>query len=132
MSRLSLEGAAEPAPDGFDPVADVTASLARVPWNWEAEVLLDLPLERARERLAHVLAELSAEGTGTLLRIRVESLDWLAGVLAGLECGFEIRRPDELRAAVLRLSERLATAARAARGASRPSSAGAPRPRGSA
>ena len=62
ISRLSLEGAAEPPPEGFDPVAHVTTSLARVPWTWEAEVLLDLPLERARERLAHVLAELSAEG----------------------------------------------------------------------
>ena len=114
MSRLSLEGAAEPPPEGFDPVAHVTTSLARVPWRWEAEVLLDLSLERAQERLAHVLAELSAEGERTLLRIRAESLDWLAGVLAGLECGFEIRRPDELRAAVRGLAERLATAARAA------------------
>jgi predicted DNA-binding transcriptional regulator YafY len=132
MSRIALEDAAEPPPEGFDPVAHVSASLARVPWTWEAEVLLDLPLEGARERLAHVLAELSAEGTGTLLCIRAESLDWLAGVLAGLECDFEIRRPEELRAAVLRLSERLASGARAGRGASRPSSAGAPRPRGSA
>lgn len=132
-SRLALlDGPAEPPPDGFDPVAQVTASLARVPWAWEAEVLLDLPPDRARERLSPALAELSGEGSGTLLRIRVESLDWLAGVLAGLECGFEIRRPEELRAAVLRLAERLATAARAGRGASRPSSAGAPRPRGSA
>ena len=123
MSRLALEGAAEPPQEGFDAVAHVTASLARVPWTWEAEVVLDLPIERARERLAHVLAELSAEGAGTLLRIRAESLDWLAGVLAGIECDLEIRRPEELRAAVLRLSERLATAARAARGGPRPSSA---------
>ena len=75
-----LDTAAEPPPDGFDPVAHVTASLARVPWTWEAEVLLDLPLETARERLSHVLAELAAEGAGTRLRIRAESLDWLAGV----------------------------------------------------
>ena len=88
----------------------MTASLARVPWTWEAEVLLDLPLETARERLSHVLAELAAEGAGTRLRIRAESLDWLAGVLAGLECGFEIGRPEELRAAVHRLAARLAAA----------------------
>ncbi|HXV33348.1 MAG TPA: YafY family protein [Gaiellaceae bacterium] len=123
MSRLGLEGAAEPPPEGFDAVAHVTASLARVPWTWEAEVLLHLPLGRARERLAHVLAELSAEGPGTLLRIRAESLDWLAGVLAGLECDLEIRRPDELRAALLRLAGRLTSSARAARGEPRPSSA---------
>jgi predicted DNA-binding transcriptional regulator YafY len=133
MSRTALlDGAAEPPPIGFDPVTHVSASLARVPWTWEAEVLLDLPLDRARERLSPALAELTAEGSGTLLRMRAESLDWLAGVLAGLECGFEIRRPDELRETVVRLAERLARAARAERGASGPSSAGARRPRGSA
>ena len=105
-----LDTAAEPAPDGFDAVAHVSASLARVPWTWEAEVLLDLPLETARERLSYVLAELAPDGTGTLMRIRAESLDWLAGVLAGAECGFEIRRPEELRGAVHRLAARLAAA----------------------
>lgn len=105
-----LDTAAEPAPEGFDAVAHVSASLARVPWTWDAEVLLDLPLETARERLSYVLAELAPDGTGTLMRIRAESLDWLAGVLAGAECGFEIRRPEELRAAVHRLAARLAAA----------------------
>ena len=109
-SPALLDTAAEPAPEGFDAVAHVSASLARVPWTWEAEVLLDLPLESARERLSHVLAELAPDGTGTLMRIRAESLDWLAGVLAGAECGFEIRRPEELRAAVHRLAARLAAA----------------------
>jgi predicted DNA-binding transcriptional regulator YafY len=115
VDRLSapalLERSAEPAPEGFDPVAHVSASLARVPWTWEAEVLLDLPLERARERIGPALAELFAEGSGTLLRIRVESLDWLASLVAGLDCAFELRRPDELRAAVARLADRLASAA---------------------
>jgi predicted DNA-binding transcriptional regulator YafY len=124
MSGLALAGAADPPAEGFDAVAQVTTSLARVPWRWEAEVALDLPLARARERLAFVPSELSAERHGTMLRIRAESLDWLAGVLAGLECAFEIRRPDELREAVAGLAERLAScSARAGRGARRPSSA---------
>ena len=126
------EGPAEPPPAGFDPVAHVTASLARVPWTWEADIRLALPPERARERLGPALAELSEDGDGTLLRIRAESLDWLASLLAGLDCDFEIRRPDELRDAVARLADRLARTARAGRGASRPSSAGAPPPPGSA
>ena len=112
VDRLSspalVDRAAEAPPEGFDPVAHVTASLARVPWRWEAEVLLDLDIERARELLSPTLAELAAEGAGTLLSIRVESLDWLAGVLAALGCDFVIRQPDELRAAVRRLAERLA------------------------
>jgi predicted DNA-binding transcriptional regulator YafY len=112
MARVSVGDAdAAAAPEGFDPVAYVSASLARVPWTWEVEVVLDLPLERAAERVPATLAELSPFGGRTLLRIRVESLDWTASLLAGLGCGFEIRAPDELRASVRDLGARLAAAA---------------------
>jgi predicted DNA-binding transcriptional regulator YafY len=94
-------------PEGFDPVAHVSRSLARVPWPWEVEVLLDLPLEGAAERIPATLAELVDAGDGTLLRMRVSSLDWMARLLAGLDCGFKIHRPDELRASVQALAERL-------------------------
>ena len=42
-----------------------------------------------------------------MLRMRVGSLDWMAGVLAGLDCPFAVRRPDELRESVRALGERL-------------------------
>jgi predicted DNA-binding transcriptional regulator YafY len=48
---------------------------------------------------------------GTLLRMRVDSLDWMAGTLASLRCGFTILAPDELRASVRELASRLAAAA---------------------
>jgi predicted DNA-binding transcriptional regulator YafY len=103
--------AAVAPPGGFDAVAHVRRSLARVPWPWEVEVLLDLAPERAAERLPATLAELAPEGDGTLLRMRVSSLDWMAGVLAGLGCDFTIRRPDELHAAVAAVARRLAQSA---------------------
>ncbi len=108
MARAAV--ADEPAvvpPDGFDAVAEVSRSLARVPWKWEVEVLLDLPLDQAAERIPATLAELIEAEDGTLLRMRVGSLDWMAEVLAGLDCPFTIRRPDELRASVRELAERL-------------------------
>jgi len=108
MSRVEL--ADEPAlvpPDGFDAVAEVSRSLARVPWNWEVEVLLDLPVDEAATRIPATLAELIEVEDGTLLRMRVGSLDWMAGVLAGLDCPFTIRRPKELRESVRALGERL-------------------------
>ena len=37
-------------PDGFDAVGHVSLSLARVPWTWEVEVLLDLPVDEAAGR----------------------------------------------------------------------------------
>jgi predicted DNA-binding transcriptional regulator YafY len=96
-------------PEGFDAVAYVSTSLARVPWPWEVEVLLDLRFDQAARRLHGTLAELVDADGGTLLRMRVTSLDWMASVLAGLDCGFTIRRPDELRTSVRALAERLAT-----------------------
>jgi predicted DNA-binding transcriptional regulator YafY len=112
MSRTVVadESAVAP-PEGFDPVAHVSLSLARVPWNWEVEVLLHLPLDEATRRLPPTLAELADADGGTLLRMRVGSLDWMAGVLAGLECDFTIREPDELRASVSALAQRLAALA---------------------
>jgi predicted DNA-binding transcriptional regulator YafY len=108
MSQVAL--AEEPAlapPDGFDAVAEVSRSLARVPWNWEVEVLLDLAVDQAAERIPATLGELFETDDGTLLRMRVGSLDWMAGVLAGLDCPFSIRQPDELRESVRALAERL-------------------------
>ena len=101
-------GPALAPPDGFDAVAHVSRSLARVPWPWEVEVLLDLPIEAAAQRLPATLAELVDAEEGTLLRMRVSSLDWMARVLAGLDCRFTIRRPQELRMSVQALAGRLA------------------------
>lgn len=98
-------------PDGFDAVAYVSTSLARTPWRWDVEVVLDLPFEEAARRVPATLAELIEQEEGTLLRIRVGSLDWAASVLAGLGCGFTIRGPEELRASVRALADRLVRSA---------------------
>jgi predicted DNA-binding transcriptional regulator YafY len=111
MSRVTIaDEAALAPPDGFDAVADVSSSLARVPWTWEVEVLLHLPLARASELVPPTLAELADIDGRTLLRIRVESLDWMASLLAGLGCDFTVRRPDELRASIGDLAGRLLAA----------------------
>ena len=112
MRRLrAISEAAVDAPEGFDAVAYVSTSLARVPWRWEVEVLLELPVGEAARRVPATLAELIDEDGTTVLRMRVDSLDWMATILAGLGCGFEIRRPDELRTSVRELAERLARSA---------------------
>jgi hypothetical protein len=40
--------------------------------------------------------------------MQVDSLDWMAAVLAGLDCGFSIEAPVELADAVRSLAGRLA------------------------
>jgi predicted DNA-binding transcriptional regulator YafY len=108
IDRIAIEaGQLLAPPDGFDAVAHVSASLARVPWTWTVEVLLVLQLDRVRSRLPPTLAELEPIGDETLLRMRVSSLDWMATLLAGLDCDFTIRRPDELRDSVCELAKRL-------------------------
>ena len=109
MSRSAIvDGPALPPPDGFDAVGHVSRSLASVPWGHQIEVVLDLPLDRAARRLPATLAELLESDDGTLLRMRADSLDWVAGMLAGLGCDFTILAPDELRASVHALAQRLA------------------------
>ena len=108
--RVTNETAVD-RPDGFDAVAYVRTSLARVPWGWEVEVVLELPVDEALRRIPTTLAELADEDGATVLRMRADSLDWAATVLAGLGCGFTIRGPDELRASVRALGERLASSA---------------------
>lgn len=112
MRHITVTGKpAISAPPGFDAVGYVSRSLARTPWPWQVEVLLDAPLRQVAPQLPATLAELTPARGGTLLRMRVTSLDWMASVLAGLECGFTIHEPGELRASVHALAERLATAA---------------------
>ena len=48
----------KPPAGGFDAVAHVARSLASVPWTWEVEVLLDLPLADLAARIPSTLAEL--------------------------------------------------------------------------
>jgi predicted DNA-binding transcriptional regulator YafY len=85
----------------------VSRALARVPWTHAVDVVLHQPIERARERFPPTLAELEPAGEDTLLRMRAESLDWVAGLLAAAGSSFTIRSPDELRASVQALADRL-------------------------
>ena len=104
------EPAGPPEP-GFDPAAHVVQMLARLPRAWEVEVHVEAPLSTVAARVPATLAELTALGDGTRLELRADSLDWVAGVLAGLGADFRVVRPAELRAAVARLAERLAATA---------------------
>jgi predicted DNA-binding transcriptional regulator YafY len=107
---VQLRGAGRPPPPDFDAVAFVSRTLARVPWTHEVEVLLHTRPADAAAHFPPTLAELEPSGEDTLLRMRAESLDWVARVLAGADCEFTIRRPDELRGCVRALAERLRAA----------------------
>lgn len=99
------------APDDFDPVTYLTASLARTPSLWQVEVLIDGPLDDISRRLPRTIATLTATPTGVLLRAQVQRLESMAHLLASLEWPFTIRSPDQLRQSLKDLAQQLMTAA---------------------
>jgi predicted DNA-binding transcriptional regulator YafY len=111
--RADRTAAVQPAgpgarrPTGFDVTDFVSRSLASVPWQHGVEVLLHTDEATALQRFPPTLASLEPTPEGTVLRMRADSLDWAAGLLAGAACDFTIRQPPELRDSVRKLAERL-------------------------
>jgi predicted DNA-binding transcriptional regulator YafY len=95
------------APKGFDATGFVSRSLASVPWQYAVEVLLHTDAATAAEHFPPTLAELQPADGGTLLRLRADSLDWAARLLAGAGCDFTILAPPALRDSVRQLARRL-------------------------
>jgi predicted DNA-binding transcriptional regulator YafY len=108
IASVALTDDTFPAPDGFDPVAHVTRSLATVPYTWRVEVLLETDLAQARRRIPATVGELTETADGVLLHTRAERLDGMAQLLSGLGWPFTIVRPDELRQAVAERAAALA------------------------
>jgi predicted DNA-binding transcriptional regulator YafY len=101
MRGVEIGGEGRPADGGFDPTEHVLRSFAQVPWTHEVVVDLAEPRDVP-------LAEITPEGR---LTMRVESLDYMARMLASLDCDFRVVKPPELNAALARLSARLAATA---------------------
>jgi predicted DNA-binding transcriptional regulator YafY len=99
------------APDGFDPVAHLSSTLAQGPYRWQVEVTIHGPLDGIARRLPRSAVTLTARPTGVLMRARAERLDGMAHVLASLEWPFTVHRPDELRQALVDLAAQLVAAA---------------------
>jgi predicted DNA-binding transcriptional regulator YafY len=58
-------------------------------------------------RFPPTLAELEPGDHGTTVRLRADSLDWVAGLLAGAGHDVTVVRPPELREALHALADRL-------------------------
>jgi len=120
MFRLDRVLALEPRdatfskPLDFDCVEYVLQSLASIQFGWPIEVLLELSLAEARERVAPDLGTLEECPGGVLLRTQADPLDWMARLLVQLGCPFRILHPPELRDAVLQLARDLSRCARLA------------------
>jgi predicted DNA-binding transcriptional regulator YafY len=100
-ARLEVGIPARTPPPGFDPVAHLQHSLASIPGAHRVSVNFDLPLEQLRHRLPASVGVLTAvDAQTTQLHARIESLEWMARVIAGVGCRVQIEEPAELRAAL--------------------------------
>jgi predicted DNA-binding transcriptional regulator YafY len=70
--------------------------------EWSVEVVLEMAIEDARRQLPAMGLALEQTESGTFLRCRTWDLEWVARLLAGLDCPFIVRRPAELRKALER------------------------------
>jgi predicted DNA-binding transcriptional regulator YafY len=113
LADVTLGAAASPPAEDFDVVAAVARSLARVPYAYGVVVRLEATPEAIRARIPATIAELEADGEATVLRMRADSLSWVAGLLASLGCPFAILEPDALRAHVRELATSLVASATA-------------------
>jgi predicted DNA-binding transcriptional regulator YafY len=102
-----------PVPPGFDAVAFVSRSLARVPWRWEVELVADASMEEVRRNIPAAVAEIEERSDGVLVRLRAEDLSGAARMLASMPWPFVVLKPVELRTALrehaqalLRISDR--------------------------
>ena len=79
---------------------------------WSVEVLLETEDANIRERLPSMGLTLEQTEDGTLLRCPTRNLNWIARLLAGLECSFVVRQPDELRKALEQRAEEISALAK--------------------
>ena len=111
----SLRPAADPRatepPPGYDPAAQLASALGEVAGRHRVRVLLHTTLEQAAHRIPPGAATLVQTAEGVLLETRAERFDTMAGYLAGLGCPLTVHHPAELREALARLSDRLASSA---------------------
>jgi len=105
-------------PLDFDCAEYVLHSLATIPLGWAIEVLLELPIEEARQRIAPDTGTLESVRGGVVLRLQADHLDWVARLLIQVGCPFRVLQPPELRDALRGLAKQLRRYAR--RGSTQP------------
>ncbi len=94
-------------PVEFDPVDQVLAGLAAVPYAHEVSVILNLDPATARQRIPRSIGTVTELAGGVRVTMRAERLDGAAAMLAGLGCQFTVEEPAQLRDEVRALAHRL-------------------------
>jgi predicted DNA-binding transcriptional regulator YafY len=103
-------------PGGFDPAAQVAEAVSGTSYRHAVSVRVQSSERVVRMRMPGSIATIepvNGEPGWVRVRWRVQRLDWVPSVLAGLDRPFAIEEPDELRERVRALAEQLASWAEA-------------------
>ena len=101
-------------PEKFDRAAAVLAAIAGAPRRHTVSLLVDGPADHVRALFPTGIATVDEDAGGShrvRVTIQAERLDWVPGVLAGIDRPFWIEGPDALRPLVRALAQRVAAAA---------------------
>ena len=116
VARAVVQEGRFSVPAGFDPAAQVTQAVSGASYRHAVSVRVHGSEKVVRRRMPGSVAAIepvTGEPGWVRARWRVQRLDWVPSVLAGLDCPFVIEEPDELRERVRALAEQFATYAEA-------------------
>lgn len=112
ISRSVILAGTFVVPNGFDPATQVLSGIAQAPYRHEVSLRVHGPAERVQARFPTGIVTVhdTADDGWVRVQMRAERLDWVPGVIAGLNFPFVIERPDALRDLVRSLAQQLADA----------------------
>jgi len=116
VARAVVQEGRFSVPGGFDPAAQVTEAVSGASYRHAVSVRVHGSEKVVRMRMPGLVAAIepvTGEPGWVRARWRVQRLDWVPPVLAGLDCPFVIEEPDELHGRVRALAEQLAMYAEA-------------------
>ncbi len=94
-------------PADFDALSYVLNSLGSIPGPYQVELLLQTTPEEAQRAIPWMAGALEETADGVILRRAVRDLQWMAYFVIGLEFPVEIKEPEELRAHIRQLANKL-------------------------
>ena len=112
VARAAVQQGQFSVPGRFDPAAQVTEAVSGASYRHAVSVRVQGSEKVVRMRMPGSIATIepvTGEPGWVRARWRVQRLDWVPSVLAGLDRPFVIEEPDELRERVRALAEQLAT-----------------------
>jgi predicted DNA-binding transcriptional regulator YafY len=116
VARVAIQDGQFQVPAGFDPATVVTEAVSGASYPHAVSVRVHGSEEAVRMRMPGPIAiidPVEEEPGWVRVRWRVERLDWVPSVIAGLGLPFVIEEPDELRDRVRALAGQLASWAEA-------------------